>query len=388
MAQFDVNGAAMRYYREERELSIGEAAELSGITAEKIRIFESGTDRPTWGEIKKISNVYRVPTLALADPDPKSPTKPTADYRTVDGRETIPSPSIAAALDEARDIQLAAAEIIEDAPHLFERTTLPPFSVDTDPIDLARQYRQKFEITVGTHDQAANESHFFSIVRAQIEQLGIIVIVRKVGELEDDCRGFCLIANGGPPIIVINTSENVTGARTFSLLHEFAHILLGKPGLSGLNARNRVERFCNEFAANFLMPPEVITHVVGPPGEKREFTITDIRRFAKQIKCSQQALALRLEELKYTPARFYERWMSEMATAQMPGTGFAQMSYPERMVRRLGIGFSSLVLNALNSDFISEVDAYRATNVKPEHYAEMAAEMEKLRSRVTESSAR
>jgi hypothetical protein len=56
------------------------------------------------------------------------------------------------------------------------------------------------------------------------------------------------------------------------------------------------------------------------------------------------------------------------------------------MVRRLGTGFSSLILNALNTEAISEVDAFRAINVQPKYYDEMAAVIVDIQERVIAES--
>ena len=218
----------------------------------------------------------------------------------------------------------------------------------------------------------------------RIEDLGVFVVVKKIGEDIDDCRGFCLSDADLPPIIVINSAESSMGARSFSLLHEYAHILLGAPGVSGTSLNNAHERFCNQFATEFLMPPSLIQRVFGQPGEQRDYDYEEVKRRADTLKCSQQALALRLEELNYASAGYYGRWRVMVAGAEPPGPTFARMSYAGRMVRRWGTGFMSLVLSAADRGDISEVDAYRATKIKPEHYGPILDELENSRQRVAE----
>jgi Zn-dependent peptidase ImmA (M78 family) len=376
----------MKLNREWRGLSIEEVADLSGISAAKIQAFEDKDDRPLWGEIDRLARVYKVSKLALADPKPVPPAPALADFRTIAGRPVTYTLQIASALADARELQEAAADIISESPGLYRMKELMWTSLDDDPAKLALRYRREFGITTRSHQAASSASVFFSIIRSRIEDLGIFVVVMKAGNIEDDCRGFALMDGDVPPVIVINTREEAGGARIFSLLHEFAHILLRAPGVSGAAIRNKVERFCNVFATEFLMPAAVMQALIGPPGIPREPAPDDVRKYANRIKCSQQALALRLEELGYAPTGYYERWLSVMKTREKPKAGFAPMAYPERMVRRLGTGFSSLILNALNTEAISEVDAFRAINVQPKYYDEMAAVIVDIQERVIAES--
>ena len=66
------------------------------------------------------------------------------------------------------------------------------------------------------------------------------------------------------PFIVLNSKESHAG-RIFTLIHEFAHLWLGEPGISAsseisfrsrLNSNQLVEHYCDIVAANALMPTE------------------------------------------------------------------------------------------------------------------------------------
>lgn len=76
---------------------------------------------------------------------------------------------------------------------------------------------------------------------------------------EDVFRGFAL-ADARVPFIVINDQDART-ARSFTLVHELAHIYLGESGVGGAPdqvAENsptaKVEQFCNEVAGYVLLP--------------------------------------------------------------------------------------------------------------------------------------
>jgi len=74
---------------------------------------------------------------------------------------------------------------------------------------------------------------------------------------QDKMRGFALIDHLAP-VILIN-GKDPSQARSFTLFHEFSHILLGKPGVSnvrfayqGMGDTAQIEVFSNALAAEVL----------------------------------------------------------------------------------------------------------------------------------------
>lgn len=382
MAKFGVNPGALVVNREARHMSVEVASELTGIPVARIQAYERNEDKPSWGEVDKLARVYKVSTLALADPNPQPPTQPTADFRTLDGRPTIFTIEIATALEEARELQEAAAETISENPQLYRLAELPQITLDDDPAEVAAEFRRRLEISVAFQQAVSSTSNFYQLVRSRIEGLGVFVSQANMGDIQNGCRGVCLIGEAVPPLIIINSAEKTPGARLFSLMHEFSHILLGMPGVSGSEDVNVVERFCNRFSAEFLMPADLVHAVFEPPGNHREYSLNEIRLAANRVKSSQQALALRIETLGYAPRGFYDQWKVEVERLPLPRGGGAPMEYGEKKVRQLGVGLSSLFLSALNTGAISEVDAFRAMNVAPAHYGAMQHAIGEIQNRL------
>ena len=72
----------------------------------------------------------------------------------------------------------------------------------------------------------------------------------------EEFRGFVLVDEWAP-LIFINGSD-YPAAQLFTLIHELVHLLLGKGGITDAEMfsshSSKTERFCNQAAAEFLVP--------------------------------------------------------------------------------------------------------------------------------------
>ena len=98
----------------------------------------------------------------------------------------------------------------------------------------------------------------FDYLRKKIEETGIFIILQgNLGSYHTNIkvsvfRGFAL-SDDVAPFITINDNDTIT-AQSFTLLHELTHLLLGNTGISAENSDNKIEKFCNEVASEFLLP--------------------------------------------------------------------------------------------------------------------------------------
>ena len=107
-------------------------------------------------------------------------------------------------------------------------------------------------------------------------------------------------------MIAVDSNDDYR-ARIFTLLHEYAHLLLRTSGISDQNRHVPIQRWCNQFAANFLMPADeflkqyALEFPGGGPPSDHQVTI-----MAARFKASKSATAIRFEELNLAPRGFYD----------------------------------------------------------------------------------
>ncbi|MDZ7846929.1 MAG: ImmA/IrrE family metallo-endopeptidase [Owenweeksia sp.] len=116
---------------------------------------------------------------------------------------------------------------------------------------------------------------------------------------KNQIQGFA-IADPHAPFIFIN-SDDWNAPQLFTLVHELAHIWIASSGISNaiepeLRDRtkyNPIELFCNEVAANALLPEDYLKSLSRSDYSESE----QIFKLAKQIGVSSFALLVRLRNL-------------------------------------------------------------------------------------------
>jgi Zn-dependent peptidase ImmA (M78 family) len=235
---------------------------------------------------------------------------------------------------------------------------------------LAAEARSFFDITLEDQLHAKDAREFYVICRRKIEEKGIFVFHDSFPS--EDGNGFCL-AHRLYPIIVVNTKEQTRGRRLFTLIHELAHVLMNKSGVSDPFIRaNAVERICNRFAGAFLVPKNYIPSLLGTAKPAADPGYDEVRWASRRLKISQEATALRLEQLGVYRAGSYEKWKALVQNANpdySEKSGGASGPPPQEKVKLAKYGFQfARAFEALLSDGrLSEINLFRTTGLKPKY---------------------
>jgi Zn-dependent peptidase ImmA (M78 family) len=153
------------------------------------------------------------------------------------------------------------------------------------------------------------------------------------------------------PAILIN-SRNNRGRRSFTLAHEYAHLLRADPPtVCAYLLDIPEEHFANQFAATFLMPAtdlrKSFVEMIGPYGILP--TDQDLGRLANHYQVSLEAIGIRLENLELIPKGTTNARIAEW---EKKPTFYRGRKGP-RWQRQLGKEFISLALAAHSEGHIS-----------------------------------
>ena len=110
-------------------------------------------------------------------------------------------------------------------------------------------------------------------------------------------RGFSLA--GGPSLVFINKDYGGAALRSFTLLHEMAHLGAGTGDRSCYYENTGKERWCNQVATEFLLPRDRFVAYLSSKGISRvtERDLDDVRLISNYFKASWLAVAIRLTEV-------------------------------------------------------------------------------------------
>lgn len=242
-----------------------------------------------------------------------------------------------------------------------------------EAVDLAAEWRKNWGISDEEQLDWQDANKLYVSLRSYIEGLGVLVLHRQFKT--DEAAGIYIHVDDGPHTIVINTTGSSKARKLFTLAHEFGHVLLRAEGASNPSVlKNRIEKFCNHFAACLLAPKRLIKKALERFGDTPIADDDWIRLFAKKIGISQEATFLRLVETDYLARSSYERWkakfnnMSHVPTGDQGDSGGGGSANPIRDKQtQYGSALLSLLARARSSGALDEIDIYRLCGLKPKY---------------------
>ena len=362
--------------REFRGLDRASAAERLAFTEEDLAAIEGGKKPVNLTFFKKLSDRFRIPRATLLRRTrPAVPPMPM-DFRTVDGRDATLGFDVRLAISYAYTIEQNVLELVE-AEAAPPTPVLPQIALSDNAAEAGERERRRLGVS-GITQLAWGFDDAFRNWRTVIESAGVYVLLKKWDR--EDCLGFTIYRDRNAPIIVINKADEYEPIRTFTLLHEYAHLLLRQPGISDQNYANPVEAYCNRFAGAFLMPRAVLAEILPYwPATPVEWGADQIRTWARRLKVSQQALALRLEQLGVAPLGFYARLVEQQRVKNRQKSGG---NYNNTQVNELGDRFTSTVLRAANAQIISNGEAAELLDMAPRYFDGMREQIENQFARI------
>jgi Zn-dependent peptidase ImmA (M78 family)/transcriptional regulator with XRE-family HTH domain len=241
------------------------AAKIPKLTVERLKEWENGTSQPTIRQAQILAKAYKRPFALFFLPEVPRDFQPLQDFRKSGSKELTTS-----SIFIIREIQQKQAWI-SDVYSENNEEKLPfvgRFSLNSNPKDVGNDIL----VTLGINPAKYKTDNPIREWINAAESNGIFVsrtsfIHSKMKLDSSELQGFA-IADHFAPFVFVN-SDDWNAPQLFTLVHELAHIWIGASGISNeiepeiahRDKFNPIELFCNEVAANALIPSEIILSI-------------------------------------------------------------------------------------------------------------------------------
>jgi len=359
----NVSHEVLVWARESLALNRTQASTSTGISPNRMIQLESGEKQPTLEELRSFSKTYKrtIATLLLNRP-PKEKPLPN-DRRTIDSKKLGQfHEKTIMAVRKARALAQSFVELREEMGIPFPLFKLTA-SITDNPQDVAGKIRQLLKL-----DEIREIGNIRFALEAYIERIESFgVAVFQLSLTQDNVRGFAIV-DDIIPIIGIKRGGEPPHSKTFTLFHELGHILLNEGAISdlSLNPQWELEKWCNAFAAEVLVPTsELLQMSILREYQEQSQKIwakKDLVDLANHFHVGPLAMLRSLLENGLTTKAFYkekhEKWNKpQFGRAKNPeGRNLAKEAVQEKGKTYIGLAFKAFDQNRINikdlSDFL------------------------------------
>jgi Zn-dependent peptidase ImmA (M78 family)/transcriptional regulator with XRE-family HTH domain len=338
--------------RKQAHLSLEEAARQEGFTVEQLSQWENDERSPSLAQLRRLANRYKRPLMVFYLQEPPTEFSVVRDFRLLPaGVSREYSESLRLALRNSQERQAWASSYLQDLGEpICQWVSSVKLADNTDTV--AASLRRHLNVTLPQQTACTRDTDAFALWKRAVEDLGIFVF-QSSGVDVKEMRGFALTEKYAPTVVV--NSRDAPTAKTFTLIHEVVHILLGVSVITGgrtaitREPQQKIERFCNAVTCEVLIPAEDLRRRVPQDWHSRDSEV--VTEIAKQYRVSRLAVALRLVETNFATRQWLDRiWRKIQGTQRKPPKGGPVPHY--RALSRYGSAFSRLALSAYETGAI------------------------------------
>jgi len=382
-----VNSDILRWARETAGLTLDEAVRRLGIgdlkampAVDRLRALEMGDTLPSRALLVRMAKQYRRPLVTFYLAEPPQRGSWGRDFRTPAADRSVRDEALLETL--VRNVQarqgLLRSAMLEDDDEISPLPFIGSATTGTPVDQVVASIHTTLGLQLDDFRGTGNADDAFRLLRSHAEQAGVFVLVLgNLGSHHTDLgtdvfRGFALVDDYAP-FVVVNPKDSPS-ARSFTLLHELAHLWLGEPGISGGNPFGPVEVLCNQVASSFLLPDNELSAFRWPDNEDVDAWKSAVTAFADVRKVSSTMVAYRLYRRKairrgtwLTLRDFFEhRWReSQKVRRQLQKDRDGGPSYSVLVRFGVGPGLVELAFRLMASGALTTTKVGRVLGVNP-----------------------
>lgn len=357
-------------------------AKKLSITVEKLQLWIEGSKKPTFKQAQKLAAILHIPFGYLFLPKPPEEQFELPDLRTLgDINKNNFSTNLRDTVSEAirkQDWYHDYLKSEEYEPLSF----IGKYNINTNPQVIASDITSLLKLTIEDRSKAKNWEDFLRLLIKRSEEAGIWVMRSgKVGNnthrplTTEEFRGFAL-CDSYAPLIFIN-GRDARAAQIFTLLHEIAHLWLGKSGISDLSLeiksesiKNKIEIVCNQVAAEVLVPEKILLE----QWNDRCSLVENTNKLSSFFKVSSIVIARRALDLKLTNAdtffNYYQIQKEEWANKKTKQKGGGD--FYKNIPIANGRHFTEAVIKSVYSRTLLMRDGAHLLNISPSTLEKLA----------------
>jgi Zn-dependent peptidase ImmA (M78 family) len=284
----------------------------------KLPNWERGEASPTLKQLESFAKATHTPVGYLFLHEPPIERVPIPDFRTVDNEHLErPSPDLLDTVyvcQQRQEWYRDFARSVGEERLGFVDTERLTSNVETT----AARMRNALGFDVEERRHIPTWTDALRRFIEQADALGVLVMVSGVVGSNNrrkldphEFRGFAL-ADDLAPLVFINGADT-KAAQMFTLAHELAHVWLGQSGISDAQAgwlpEHEVERWCNQVAAELLVPLAVMRTEYQQSNPLRE----EVVRLARRFKVSTLVVLRRIHDVGgLTREQLWEAYAEEL----------------------------------------------------------------------------
>jgi len=376
-----VEPSLLTWARNSANLETLAAARKIGVPLERVEAWEAGQRHPTIPELRKAATVYNRPLGVFFLAGPPQGFDTLRDFRRLDPDGSGEwSAALHAEYRRAHLERDAILDVLEldgmDAPTAWR---IGLRGSDSDIAAMIRAHLMKdapLPFPRPSRDKYAHLNYWTSA----LEESGVLVMSTEGGRVKtSEMRAFSLYFED-VPVIVLNGAD-WPRPRTFSLVHEYVHLLLHTEGLCdtttdtrATTADRRLEARCNAIAAAVLMPaalvyrqPVVAEHASGDP-----WTLDDLIVAARPFGVSVESFLRRLVALDLASVEAYRAFRDSNRQSDLEAPRAKSGNFYNTKVRDLGKGYVRRIASAYQRTLIDSATAATYLDVKVGQIAKLA----------------
>ncbi|WNH14040.1 ImmA/IrrE family metallo-endopeptidase [Thalassobellus suaedae] len=302
----------LKWARESARISVDDAANKIKVSSERLLSWENGNDYPTIRQAQILAKSYRRPFSLFFLPEIPKDFHPLEDYRR-DSSLKLDTASLFI-IREVQQKQNWISELFEDS----GEDILPfvgKYSLSDDPNIVAQDILKTLNINPEEYSKTPINEWVDKAELAGVFISRTSFLHSRLTLDKDLIQGFA-IADKYAPFLFVN-SKNWNAPQLFTLVHELAHIWIAKSGVSNeididftdkpKSKFHPVELFCNQVAANALMPKKLVSQF----GSDVFASNKEIFKKAKELGISSFALIVRALNLNLISQSEYKTLKDE-----------------------------------------------------------------------------